>query len=350
MFKKIGILALVISFIFIFQNESFAFRFFKKAPSNPVVKANKEAVFVPVNNLNDNLIWVGTFQLVWNDLIDEIIKAPVKFSGFQSELADNLNKKGFTTDYISENSYYKKYGNISFKLKKEIETGIKKKFNETSDILNDINWNSDGLLIYAMLKKEFEFLNAFKELPPALFDGTTVKYFGIGSNDEGLKQNVEVLFYNSKDDYAVKLITKNTEDVILYRTDENKTFEEFLKDLNDKAAAFSGNKAFEDGDTLKVPYIKFDTMFQYNELTGKPVEGTDYIIDGAIQTVKFNMDNKGGSLKSEAALIMRMSLRPEISGRRFNFDKPFVLFLKEKNQTVPYFAANFKNAALFEKP
>ena len=34
-----------------------------------------------------NRVWVGTFQLVWNDLMDGIVKGPVKFEDYKSPLA-----------------------------------------------------------------------------------------------------------------------------------------------------------------------------------------------------------------------------------------------------------------------
>ena len=73
------------------------------------------------------------------------------------------------------------------------------------------------------------------------------------------------------------------------------------------------------------------------------------VITQALQTIKFNMDNKGGTLKSEAALaVMRMSLAPEI-GRKYNFDKEFVLFLKEEGKDKPYFAVRVENPEFLDK-
>lgn len=74
---------------------------------------NKDFEIIPtmdtVSNAK-NTVWVGTFQLIWNDLTDELVKAPVEFVGVKSKLADNLNKKSFTADDLLESSYYKKLG------------------------------------------------------------------------------------------------------------------------------------------------------------------------------------------------------------------------------------------------
>ena len=57
------------------------------------------------------------------------------------------------------------------------------------------------------------------------------------------------------------------------------------------------------------------------------------------------MDNKGGSLKSEAALsVMETALRPEQeTPRYFLFNKTFVLFLIESGKEKPYYAMKVDN-------
>lgn len=347
MFKKITAFILVLAAFLIVQNKSCAF-FFKKKTNFQTEKRNLS--FVPVNEASGNIIWVGTFQLVWNDLEDEIVKAPVEFINYKSELAEKLNKKGFLSTDISENSYYKNHGYMTDKFKKEIEKSIEKKFNEKSDILNSLNWSPENYLLYAMLKKDFEYPTEFAILNNSDFTGEKVKYFGMRENaKQAQRNNVEVLFYNSKDDYAAKLITKTDDEVILYRTNDDKSLEEYFKDLNKKTEKYEGSKIFEEEDSLKVPFIKFDEIFSYNELRGKKIKGTDYVIDSAIQTAKFKLDNKGGSLKSEAAIATCKAM-PIMSGRKFEFNKPFILFLIEKNKKVPYFITKFNNASLFEKP
>lgn len=327
------------------QNESKAFWFFKKEP------VQNQAVFAPVNDLSGNKIWVGTFQLVWNDLVNDIIKKPVVFKGEKNLLAESLNKQGFSTNDLDENSYYKKYGLMTPNLKEEMEKAISEKFNTTSDILNTLDWHSNQLLIYAMLKKDFEYLKEFRELGFMPFsDNKNVKFFGAkGKKDSETFENVDVLFYNNENDYALKLITKGNDEVILYRTDSNNSLENYYMELNKKTADFKGDKKFNENDSLIVPYIKFKETFEYKELTNKKIKGSDYVISGAIQTAEFNLDNKGGSLKSEAALIMKMSMPIIQDERKFHFDKPFVLFLKEKDKNAPYFIMDIKNSELLEK-
>ena len=82
------------------------------------------------------------------------------------------------------------------------EKEIKRKFNETSDILDDFNWNESGdkdYFLYSMLKKEFEFPKVFDRLEKGKFkDWENVKYFGIKKKtSEKVREQVKVLYYLS---------------------------------------------------------------------------------------------------------------------------------------------------------
>lgn len=301
-----------------------------------------------------NRIWVGTFQLVWNELTDKIVKAPVKFLDFDSQMANNLNQKQFKKSNLNEKSYYVKSGIVSPALKAEIEKNIKSKFHETSDILKmfDFTYNPEKIFVYAMLKKDFRFTNAFDKLATGNFGNSQekVKYFGINDNsNQKLYKNVNVLFYNDDNDFAVKLYTKGKDEVLLYRTNDDKTFDKYYAELNDKTAKYSGDKNFVKNDTLTIPDIKLYQETSFNELEGHQIVGTDMQIDKTIETVDFRMNNKGVKLKSEAAIMLRcMSLAPR-EGRDFTFNNNFVLFLIEKNQNTPYYAMKVSDVAAINK-
>jgi len=304
-----------------------------------------------------NVLWVGTFQIVWNEVIDNLIHHPIEFVGGTTPTAQNLNKREFNKTDISEDSYYTKYGVVSPKLKKEIENGIKEKFNETSDILGafDFTYDPMKMFFYAMLKKDFKFLEPFDKLTEGVFgtkSSEKVKYFGIKSDsDESLYKNVSVMFYNTEDDYAVKLNTKTKDKVILYRTDEVKNFNEYFEDIKSKNKAFGERKYFGEYDRLKVPDISLYLMTSFKDVEGRDIKNSDFRIDQTIETIDFKMDNEGVKLKSEAAIMMNATAMPGPPPkiRYFYFDKDFVLFLIEDGKKVPYYAMRITDVASLNK-
>lgn len=301
----------------------------------------------------ENSLWVGTFQLVFNDMKNEILKKDVVFKGEKPTKDLNLlNSQEFDKSMLNEESYYTSYGLTSPEAKKQIEKDILAKFNEKSSILDTLDWSKgyQKYYAYAMLKKDFEFPNEFDKLKSAKFNNSKEKfnYFGINEKSSDLlDDNVGVLFYNGKNDYAVRLYTKNDDIVYLYRTDDSSNFKKQFEKMQTQSKKFKGNRFFGENDTLMVPNLKLKDQRNYKELCNKIIEGTDRMIfSDAIETIELELNSKGGRVKSEAALMTRtMSLRhPDTSeGRDFNFDKPFTMFLIDKGKKDPYLAIKVKN-------
>ena len=303
-----------------------------------------------------NVLWVGTFQMVWNEFSNNIVKGPIKFKFYKSKLAEILNKQEFTKEMLSEDSYYTAWGKTDLALKKQIEDAIMQKFNEKSELLDKINWKSANraYLLYAMLVKNFDFSPKFDILPREKFgnDKELVHYFGIDKrSSDRLYKNVRVLFYNNQWDYAVAL-NSDKDEVILYRTNSRKNFSDLYNTLNKKSQSYKGNKEFVAGDQLKVPYMSVEQNVSYDVLCGKIIENTDRLyIDKALQTVQFSMNNNGVKLKSEAVMsIMTMSMPIIVAqnGRNFFFNNTFVLFMKEKDKQLPYFALRVKDMSVYK--
>lgn len=322
---------------------------------------NTEFVLVPALNsqsVQQNRAWVGTFQIVWNEFQNNIVKHPIKFEGDEKNpLVKELNKQRFKADMLSKNSYYKTYGLISPELKNQIETELKERFNETSDILGSIDWTPapEKYLVYAMLKKDFKFITAFDKLKPARFSKFfgKVNYFGIDENsDKILDDMVTVLFYDSEDDFAVSIKTNSKDVVYLYRTDDNKTFDKLYSDMMIKKAGYMSWREFRAQDELRIPDINLYRMQTYPELTNKTIKGTNQMqISDAVQTVEFKMNNEGVKLKSEAAIAAKcsMEIADESAPRKFYFDDTFVLFLQEYDKKLPYFALRVYDLDLINK-
>lgn len=323
-------------------------------------KVEKDISVVPTmqDKISENSTWCGTFQLVWNDMQNNLIDGDVEFSE-SNEMVTNLNKQKFTENSISQDYYYKKWGKMTLDLKKEIEDGIKKKFNEKSDILDLFNWPKenekpeDEYLFYSMLRRNFEFENEFSKLGENKFGNSeNVEYFGINNEtDEVVRNQVEVLYYNDENDFAVVLYTKQGDNVMLVRNPKGTNFDEIYENSNKKADKYKGNRNFGEEDTLSVPNLNLDILKEYSELENIPFktkDGNEVVISQAFQTIKMTLDNKGGSIKSEAGMaIKETAFIDKEEPRDFNFNDEFAIFLLT-DTNEPYFAANIKNMEFFK--
>lgn len=270
---------------------------------------------------------------------------PVEFEDGKSSLAEELNKQSFTIDDLSEDSYYKKYGNTSLELKTEIENGIKDKFNEESEILDKVDWESPNRahVLYAMLKKEFTYIAPLKPMGMGKFSNNEyVQYFGIDSSSDVGCKTIDILFYESEECFGIKLKTKEGEEVYLYKgADLNKSFSENFDELNKKTLSYDGRNQIMDGDIIKIPKIKLKESINYDELCGRTIKGLNgEYINQALQVIDFELDNYGGHVKSEA-LIETMKEALIVKGEKnmnIIFNDDFLLYLKEEDKNVPYFA------------
>ena len=338
----------------------YIFRIRKNNKSIPVTEG---VAVVPKfdDEISSDSSYCATFQLVWNDMKNEIIKKDIVFNP-EEIMATNLNKESFTEDMISDSYYFKVFGPKTIKLKEEIVNGIKEKFNQTSDILDDFDWGEDALddpdlrryFFYTMLYREFEYKQRFTVLENSNFGNyEDVKYFGVASNSSSeVRNQIIVLFYNSKDDFAIKLTTKSNDEVIFYKNPKGKTFNEIYSNMTNDANKYTGSKNFSNNDTFKVPMINFNVKREYNELQNKPFyddENREYVIEKAVQTINFKLDEKGGRVKSEAAIDTNVTSAPVKESRNFNVDDTFAIFLKESSRDMPYFAARIDNIKKYQQ-
>lgn len=315
-------------------------------------KANLVATYTGrIGDTDYNSIWIGTFNLAWNELIEQYIKEDIKFLEGNTELVNQLNLQTFKKGQISEEDYYIKIGPTTNHLKKEILDDIKNKFGiEEAATLEKIdfeNASKQSFTIYSLLSKEFEFLAPFDRLDNSKFGNSEsiIKYFGINdASDEKLNNNVEILFYNNKSDFCIKIKTKENEEIILFRTDKNKSFAEYYAEIEEKKQNYEGNKELNKNDKLKIPYIKVDTIINYDELCGKFIECDDALyIQNALQNVKFTLNESGGKITSEASIKGEVNSLINEVPRYFYYDNSFILFLKEENKEQPYMSLKVDN-------
>ena len=309
-----------------------------------------------INNIDENQVWIGTFNLAWNEFINQRIHEPVQLE-LNPKMAEELNKQDFTNKELSEESYYITVEETKPELKEKINSEIQEKFkiNET-ETLNKLNFKiPNSYTIYSLLYKKFEYIEPFDRLEDEKFNNSNekVKYFGINKNTKKeAYKNVEILYFKNNEDFAVKLNTKNNEEIILTKKEKASTFKELYQNIIIENRNYKGNHEFQSTDKLKIPYLKVDTEVSYNELCNKKIlnknSKVEYIVN-AIQSVKFNLNENGGELESRGTIqdISKSESMNSI-GRNFEFTDEFVLFLKEKDKQMPYFALKVNDIGLME--
>ena len=280
-----------------------------------------------------NNLWVGTLDLAWKELEDKIGLNKIELEGEMPQIANDLNESTFSKEMLNPNDY---------------------KINVERTVTN-------GYKIDATLNKELNFLESFDNFSDYKWTfGNSeeyIKYFGINNaSPEKMNKNVEILFYNKlnndsllSNDMAIKLKTKEGDEIILYRTDDKKSFDEYYEDIRAKTKNYEGRTEFSEEDEIRIPYVNVNGMINYNQLYEKKIKNSKglYIYD-VIQNVNFNLNEKGCNLSSKATMVTEyMSIGSDT--KLCYFQDTFIVFMKEANSDKPYFALKVDNNDILEK-
>ena len=274
-----------------------------------------------------NNIWIGTLDIAWKDLKEKIGIKNIEIVGGNPKIVDELNASTFSKDMLDSNDY-------------------------------DINIEEIVINTYkidATLNKNLNFLQSFDNFSNFYTNmkfGNNeefIKYFGINNaSPEEMNKNVEILFYNQKNDMAIKLKTKEGDEIILYRTDDKKSFDEYYKDIELKSNKYVGSTVLSKDDELRIPYISINGMISYNELYNKIIKNSAFYLLDVIQNVNFSLNEQGCNLSSKASVIIETD-GLSLNAKHLYFNDTFILFMKEKNINKPYFALKVDNSDILEK-
>ena len=280
-----------------------------------------------------NNLWVGTLDLAWKELEEKIGLNKIELEGKMPQIANDLNESTFSKEMLNPNDY---------------------KINVERTVTN-------GYKIDATLNKELNFLESFDNFSDYKWTfgngDEAIKYFGINNaSPEEMNKNVEILFYNKlnndsllSNDMAIKLKTKEGDEIILYRTDDKKSFDEYYEDIKAKTKNYKGRTEFSEDDELRVPYVKVNGMINYNQLYDKKIKNSKglYIYD-VIQNVNFYLNERGCNLSSKATMVTEyMGIGKDT--KYCYFQDTFIIFMKEANSDKPYFALKVDNNDILEK-
>jgi hypothetical protein len=333
-----------------------------------------------------NIIYCSTFQLAWNELKDGIVKEDIKMTD-EPPMVKILNKGLSTKADLSEKDYVAMAGFGKDSIIEKINKELMNKFKEEATPIEYLLEPND-VMAYSFLYKNLEFMEEFESITePLIFHSegrfssikSKVKAFGIDDcypcihrfNWLEFKKQIEILYYPSDReiinpppgkprplnpfspdviDFVVRLKTKSPEDeILLAKINPEATLQKTIKAVQELIKDREPEFLEENRDQLKIPKLYFNIGHKYEPLRGKSIQNK--IVKGsrigeATQVIKFKLDEKGAVLKSEARSPAMAAAIP----KQLIFNRPFLIYLKNKNGEWPYFAMWVANPELMKKP
>lgn len=189
-----------------------------------------------------------------------------------------------------------------------------------------------------------------------------IKGFGFSSSqgpghqkNEFLSQ-YKILYYNSDNDFIVQLIPFNSADeiVLVMTPDKNSFINMYTKavsnikhgDLDRRSNYYLYH--LHSQDELLIPSIKFKTQKDFDDLTGLEFSKKYGTITSFEQSIVFDFNEKGVIVQSIVAATDSMGV-DQPKAKKLIFDKPFYLFIREKNALYPYFNLWVENDSILVK-
>src|ERR1700677_772318 len=309
-----------------------------------------------------NVIWCGTLQLAWNSAID-LVGEKLQFVT-QPPVVDLLNQEDFTSADLDPNLF----GAVADFEKNHVEDKIRAALQKTfggaasPELIPEPEKNPQpyDFVAYSYLFKNLQFAKPFAKNTEFNFEDHPVKSFGFlerkSSLDPAIFLQVRINDYQSPDDFIITLQTKATDDdLILAKIAPGATMQETITSVMQRIAAQNGH--WENPgtrDSLAVPDLNFDLKKSFKELVGLNLKpGPNIKVDNLVtekveQLVRFQLNEKGAVLKSEAVIQMvgAMAMANEPPPYEMLFDKPFLILMKQAKSDKPYFAMWVGNSAL----
>lgn len=308
-------------------------------------------------------IWCASFLSAWKTLEADLAKEPLAVQG-SPEVARELNKAADPRAHIPKASLYVAAGWNQEGVTDKIRNDLAQKFPAKSPpTFPGILPNS--LVAYAYLEANVKFsLPYFQSRKPVVFvdragKKSKLSAFGIRPEDDyayfKLRQQPAILFSARGGDHKLTELvidldrTSQPSQIVLAFMQPKPTLSEMLKTVEEKIT-MAGKKEGQDGlgpnDVLLVPDIVWRISHRFAELEGQEFTNAKLNgqrIDVAQQDIQFRLDRSGAELKSETKMLAAPI------PTYYVFDRPFILYMKQRGAKIPYFVMWVDNAELLNK-
>ena len=302
-----------------------------------------------------NILWCATFQLAWNELCD-LLGGDVQFEGDNPAAVAWLNQRAANKDQLAPGSFVALADYARNDPYAQIQQELKRTFQDAaSPRLMPSGADSrrpDDIVAYAYLFRNLAFPTAFECVDdPLMFEGTPVRSFGTtaASRSEVFDQ-FAIHDFQHENDFVVSLESREAdENVVLAKTAPGATLGETIRGVLARMRSGVTDQPSL-SDTLRVPMLNIDIKRRYTEFEQRSFvvvsqPATSGRLVAAIQRIRFQLDETGARLQSEAVTVAGLPQEK----RLLIFDRPFLIMLKRVDSDTPYFAMWIANPELLVK-
>lgn len=320
--------------------------------------------------VDQTLVYCATVQLAW-DLLRPGGDQPVDVTN-GTPVSDALNAHPFPAQALEKQDYFAGASGLAPDQSGKLFEEFRERFpNAPVEMLNSPA-GLPGVRILAYLQKSLPFHDVMQRFskPFPFMHGdqvTNVNSFGWPSSSEqgghqpALANTVEVSDYTGTKDFIVllKSDSRRQDEIILARIKPAATLRatwdavatRLKQPISDQVV-----RELRGMDELQIPIISFGVSSPVSEVVGLSIPtatNPDRFIADARQTMRFRLDEYGAELIADTHLIVGEfgeddpPLDP-LAPRQLTFDAPFLLVLKEKSASEPYFLAWVGNTDLME--
>lgn len=316
---------------------------------------------------NVSQLWCASFQISWNQLKQRVGGDVVLLGG--SRIADALNQYSMPENLLSEEAVFLAQTDGRKESDEQMLNQLHQKFPavdlDLSEFPDENEWR---IRLLSVIRKQMPFEAVFDRFNTPLgfradVSAASVRSFGHRPGDASgdhavYPSQVMVLDDLGDHDFVIQLNTvgDQADQIILAHVEAGQTLQstwDSVRNRIDHPNSLHVRPVLQANETLQVPILDFSLRKQFTELNA-PVEGfgDPARIEFAVMEIRLRLDETGADFMSAGEMgVVGEFGDDEYDAhriRRFVFDKPFFVALKEPAVEAPYFMAWIANDELME--
>jgi serine protease inhibitor len=163
------------------------------------------------------------------------------------------------------------------------------------------------------------------------------------------KIQLKIHDYKNEDNFIFQMGCKDSLDEIYFakippKANLKRTYDEVINRLKKNNIEY-----IDDFEEIQIPYLKFDieNHFENFQNISISIGQNPLVLDYLFQRIQFDLNKDGVKLESSATSSISLGIS-DVEPRIYAFDQPFLIVLKRKGETSPYFLYWVENSEHME--